>query len=104
MGDELGIWEINDTTLTLISLDENSTDYEIKYTNGECLLIGDNAILYNDNLDESEFPIKEADITINNWQEYFEIFTCTVENVDVFGAVTETSECYLKLKDEYCSE
>ena len=99
--DELGTWELKDTTLTLTSEDGNNTYYEIKDANGVCLLIGDNAILYNGNLDESEFPIKEVEITIDNWQEYFEIANCTVENVDIFGEVTETSECFLKLKDEY---
>lgn len=99
--DELGTWELKDTTLTLTSEDGNNTYYEIKDANGVCLLIGDNAILYNGTLDGSEFPIKEVEITIDNWQEYFEIATCTVENVDIFGEVTETSKCYLKLKDEY---
>lgn len=98
---ELGTWEINDNMLTIISEDNDSTCYEIKEINGVCFLIGNNEIFYNGNLDESEFPIKEVEIAIDNWQEYFEISTCTVENVDIFGEVTETSECYLKLKDEY---
>lgn len=101
MGSELGTWEIDDTTLTIISEDNNSTCYEIKEINGVCFLVGDSETLYNANLDESEFPIKEVEITIDNWQEYFEISTCTVENVDAFGEVTETSECLLKLKDDY---
>lgn len=98
---ELGTWEINDNMLTIISEDNDSTCYEIKEINGVCFIIGNNEIFYNGNLDESEFPIKEVEITIDNWQEYFEISTWTAENVDAFGEVTETSECYLKLKDEY---
>lgn len=99
--DELGTWEINDTTLTITSEDGNNTYYEIKDTNGVCFLIGNNDILCNGRLDTSEFPIKEVEITIDNWQEYFEIATYTVENVGAFGDVTETPECFLKLKDEY---
>lgn len=103
--DELGTWEIKDTTLTITSKDGNSTYYEIKEKNGVYFLIGNNDILCNacldGRLDTSQFPIKEVEITIDNWQEYFEIATYTIENVDAFGEVTETSECYLKLKDEY---
>lgn len=101
IGDELGTWEINDTILSITLEDGNSIDYEIKYINDMCLLIGDNTILYNYN-HQSELPIKEVEITMDNWKEYLEEGSYTEEREDVFGEVTDVSEykC-LKLKDEY---
>lgn len=89
---EIGTWKLTGTTVTILE-DDITTSYEIKDVNGEYLLVGDYDIFYNlSNADEIDIPIKEVEVTIDNWQDYFEV--CSYS--------TEYGEKYrLKLRDEY---
>lgn len=101
---EIGTWELMEDTVAVTLEDGNTTSYEIKNINGAYFLVGSDEILYDtkSSIDKSDLPIKEVDVTSDNWQEYFEVYSEPEEIVDVFGEVTKGDEkYYLKLKDAY---
>lgn len=95
-----GTWELVDNIVTVIS-EESTASYEIKAVDGVYYLVGDRLLLSK--IQPEDIPAREVEITIDNWQEYFELASASKEEVDTFGDPTGEVETYncLKLKDEY---
>lgn len=99
-----GKWELNGN-IVKCTWDDGSTDtYEIKELNGVYYIVGERDTMYsNMQVSLSEIPQKSIEITLDNWQEYFELGSDTYEVLDQFGeptGETRTSH-FLRLKDEY---
>lgn len=101
-----GTWKLVDNTVTVTLETGASEAYEIKNINGVYYLAGEHDMLYGVNTMPDDIPFKEVEITLENWQEYFEFASATKEMTDVFGEPTgELEEVHcLKLKDEYFKE
>lgn len=99
-----GKWELNGN-IVKCTWDDGSTDtYEIKELNGVYYIVGERDTMYSDmQVSLSEIPQKSIEITLDNWQEYFELGSDSYEVLDQFGEPTgETNTShFLKLKDEY---
>lgn len=67
-GDELGTWELTGTTVSVTLKDDTTTSYEIKNVNDVYLLVGSYDTLAWSNIDKSTIPVKEVEVTIENWQ------------------------------------
>lgn len=101
-GDELGTWELTGTTISVTLKDDTTTSYEIKNVNDVYLLVGSYDTLAWSNIDKSTIPVKEIEVTIENWQEYFEVYSYSYETVDSFGEVSGVlEETIFRLRDEY---
>ena len=101
-----GTWELVDNIVTVTLEGKAPEAYEIKNINGAYYLAGEHDMLYGVNTMPDDIPFKEVEITLENWQEYFEFASATKEITDVFGQPTgelEKVNC-LKLKDEYFKE
>lgn len=99
-----GTWVL-DGNIVKCTSDNGSTDtYEIKELNGVYYLVGERNIMYSDvHVRYGDIPTRSAEITLDNWQEYFEFGSGSREVLDQFGeptGETRTSH-FLKLKDEY---
>ena len=102
--DREGTWTLDGHIVNCTWADGSTATYEFKELNGVYYLVGDDVIMYSDlHIWPSEIPSKAVEITLDNWQEYFEFTQETEEIIDQFGEPTgETEECYyLKLKPEY---
>lgn len=98
-----GTWELVDNTVTITLEDGSSDSYEIKEMNGAYYLVGNHDILHGMQISTEDIPSKKVEITMDNWQEYFEFVSASEEKLDQFGEPTgevEEAHC-LKLKDEY---
>ena len=99
-----GKWELNGN-IVKCTWDDGSTDtYEIKELNGVYYIVGERDTMYSDmQVSLREIPQKSIEITLDNWQEYFELGSDSYEVLDQFGeptGETRTSH-FLRLKDEY---
>ena len=108
MGAPSGTWELNGNTVTFTYSEDSMTGtgsktYHIKENNGVYFLVSDTQVYSS--VSAKETPVTKIDITIENWQEYFEFTTLTTvkKNTDMWGEVTEKTEkiTVLKLKDTY---
>ena len=99
-----GKWELNGNIVKCTWEDGNTETYEIKKLNGVYYIVGERDTLYSDmQVRLSEIPQKSIEITLDNWQEYFELGSASREVLDLFGEPTgeiRTSH-FLRLKDEY---
>ena len=102
-----GTWSVDGNTLTLTTKAGNKEIDEIKIINDVCFLIGDTYTYRDPRPNKNNYPVKSVEITMDNWQEYFEFATKTRETVvyDVFGEPTGEVEVYeikvLAVKDEH---
>lgn len=105
-----GSWEIEEDTVTFTYSEDSLTGntshpqtYQIKESQGVYFLVSDAKLLSS--VPADQVPVTHLEITLDNWQEYFEFttFTQTQKNTDMWGEVTEvTLEIpALKLKDTY---
>lgn len=96
-------WELSDNIVKITSDEETSNafnEYSIVESNGIYFLVSDCYVYYCG--DRSSLPIKKVEITSENWNEYFEIITDTIEEYDQFGEKTnEYTRNYFSLKAEY---
>ena len=98
-----GVWALNGNIVECTLDDGSTATYEIKELNGLYYLVGERDIMYGGNIIPSEIPAKSVEITLDNWQEYFELGSASCEVIDQFGEPTgETNTShFLRLKDEY---
>ena len=98
-------WELSDNIVKITSDEETSNafnEYSIVESNDIYFLVSDCYVYYLG--ERSSLPIKKVEITSENWNEYFEIITDTIEEFDQFGEKTgEYTTNYLSLKEEYVS-
>ena len=101
--DRQGTWQLDGHIVNCVWADGGTAAYEFKELDGVYYLVGDDAIMYSDlYIRPDTIPSKSVEITLDNWQEYFEFTQETKEIIDQFGESTgETEEYYLKLKPEY---
>lgn len=96
-------WELSDNIVKITSDEDTSNafnEYSIVESNGIYFLVSDCYVYYLG--DRSSLPIKKVEITSENWNEYFEIITDTIEEYDQFGEKTnEYTRNYFSLKKEY---
>lgn len=99
-----GTWQLDGDTVNCVWVDGGTASYVFRELNGVYYLVGDDMVMYSDMyVVPNEIPSKAVEITLDNWQEYFE-FTHESEKVfDQFGDATgEIREnYYLELKPEY---
>ena len=99
-----GKWELNGNIVKCTWEDGGTDTYEIKELNGIYYIVGERDTMYSDmQVRLSEIPQKSIEITLDNWQEYFELGSASREVLDQFGEPTgdiKTSH-FLRLKDEY---
>ena len=99
-----GTWTLDGNIVKCTWNDGSSDAYEIKELNGVYYLVGKRGTMYSDvQIRFSEIPKKTIEVTLDNWQEYFEFGSASIEVLDQFGeptGETRTSH-FLKLKDEY---
>ena len=97
-------WELDGDTVKIMQENGIVETYEFVDLNGVFFLVGERDTLYSDvAIRYDDIPCKPVEITLDNWQEYFELHHESVERFDQFGESTgETDEYYwLRLKDEY---
>ena len=96
-------WELCDNIVKITSDEETSNafnEYSIVESNGLYFLVSDCYVYYLG--DHSSLTIQKVEITSENWNEYFEIITDTIEEYDQFGEKTnEYTRNYFCLKEEY---
>ena len=106
-GNVVGTWEIEGTTLNCAWKSGGISCFEIRMIDDICFLVGEEYSFIDPNARWDRIPTVSVEITMDNWQQYFEFVTETREEImyDVFGEATgETKkyeEKFLKLKDEY---
>ena len=106
-GNVVGTWEIEGTTLSCAWKSGGTSRFEIRMINNICFLVGEEYCFVDPNARWDQIPTVSVEITMDNWQKYFEFATETREKIvyDVFGEATGETEKYegkfLKLKDEY---
>ncbi len=98
-----GTWELDGSTVKCVWENGDTESFEMKYLNGDYYLLGDCRTLINPDADMDEIPVYSIEITLDNWQEYFEFDSGSREEIDQFGDPTGEISTYhcLKLKDEY---
>ena len=102
--DEDCTWALEDSVVTITNKNGSADSYEITELNGAYYLVGQRYTFYSDVfVRPNEIPRKSVEITVDNWQEYFELHYESVERFDQFGESTgEVDEYYqLRLKDTY---
>ena len=105
-----GTWQLDNDTITMAMEDATILGYPSKTMhfklvehNGVYFLIGEDGTLSSVPLDN--LTTKTVDITLENWEEYFEIKTYTEEIKDQFGEIKKTEmRATIKLKEEYISK
>ena len=99
-----GTWVLDGNVVKCTWNNGSADTYEIKELKGVYYLVGERDTMYSDiQIHYSEIPARSVEITLDNWQEYFEFGTGSCEVLDQFGEPTgETrSSHFLRLKDEY---
>lgn len=108
MGAPSGTWELKGNTVTFTYSDDSITGrgtktYQIKENNGVYFLVGDTQVYSSVSAEKT--PVTKIEITMENWQDYFEFTTLTtvIKNTDMWGEVTENTKeiTVLKLKEAY---
>lgn len=97
-------WELDGNTVKIMQENGDVEAYEFVELNGVFYLVGERNALYSDvAIRYDDIPCRSVEITLDNWQEYFELHHESVERFDQFGESTgETDEYYrLRLKDAY---
>ena len=108
-----GTWEVSGNTVTFTYSEDSLTGlasqpktYQIKEKEGVYFLVSDTELLSSVSADK--VPVTKVEITLDNWQEYFEfaMITTVTKNTDVWGEATETTKetRVLKLKDVYLKQ
>ena len=97
-------WALDGDTVTITQKNGDVETYRFVELNGVFYLVGERNTMYSDvHIRYGEIPCKSVEITLDNWQEYFELYHKSEEQFDQFGEPTgETREYYyLRMKDEY---
>ena len=101
-------WTVSGDTVTFTRIDdagkEHTHTYQLHCINGQYLMVGEGATYYHDspNSATDALTFTPIELTVNNWQEYFEYQTHTTVQKDQFGEVTGESTAYfVRLKPEY---
>ena len=97
-------WELNGNTVKITQQNGSAVTYEIKELNGAYYLVGQRNSMYSDiQVRYDEIPCKSVEITLDNWDKYFELHHESAELFDQFGEPTgEIRErYYFRLKDAY---
>lgn len=107
-----GTWTYDGNKLSVAHPDK-TREYEIVFCkdipNGGYMLIAQDRVMSTYPGLDKVLPLKTVEITLDNWQEYFEFAVVTKEEKveDVFGETTgeteKTEQSFWKLKDEYYS-
>ena len=105
-----GTWQLDNDTITMVMGDSTTLGYPPKTMqfkliehNGVYFLIGEDGTLSSVPLDN--LTTKTVDMTLENWENYFEITTYSHEVKDMFGEVQETEKrALIKIKDEYLNK
>lgn len=97
-------WTLDGDTLKITRENGKVDAYKFVELNGVYYLMSDRDIMYSDvQIRYDEIPRRTVEITLDNWQEYFELYHGSEEVFDQFGEPTgEIREYYrIRLKDEY---